>query len=311
MSRSACLIFNPVAGNSPTDEQDLAAIKAFFDDFDLDVQFTTPECGAKQLAQAAVERGAEAVIVSGGDGTLSAAASALVNTDIPLGVIARGTANAFVNALGIPDAIGAACEVILAGHTRLVDTARCGEQPIVMVAGIGFEADMVSEADREMKDQMGRLAYVLAGAKQLWNVDPFEADIETDDDTIHAEVAAITIANAAPPSSILAQGPAGIVADDGLLDITYMTPQNVPDAIAATGELLKSAFQGEAAEDEHVSHLRSKRICIKAQPAQKIAIDGEVDGITTPIEVECVPKSLKIFAPAPDSPLRPEPQGNR
>jgi diacylglycerol kinase family enzyme len=66
------------------------------------------------------------VIVSGGDGILSAAASALVRTCIPLGVILRGTANAFARALGIPVTIEAVCQTILNGCTRVVDAARCG-----------------------------------------------------------------------------------------------------------------------------------------------------------------------------------------
>ena len=46
-------------------------------------------------------RGVEAIIASGGDGTLSAVAGAIVGTNIPLGIISRGTANAFSNALDV------------------------------------------------------------------------------------------------------------------------------------------------------------------------------------------------------------------
>ncbi len=121
-TRSACLIFNPVAGQSDP-QQDLATIKRLLEpEFNLDIRTTTPDMDAAQLAQAAVERGAKMIIASGGDGTLSAAAGATIGTGIPLGVISRGTANAFATALDLQIDIEAACETILGGHPG----CRCG-----------------------------------------------------------------------------------------------------------------------------------------------------------------------------------------
>ncbi len=234
MLRSTCLIFNPVAGQGDSD-RDLATIKSILEPkFDLDIQFTTKEVNGGQLAHKALENKAEMIIVSGGDGTVSAAAEALIGTDIPLGVIARGTANAFANAVGIPDTIEAACQVILDGATQKVDVGICNGKPMILFAGIGFGAETVDDADRESKNRWGMLAYVISGFKQLQNFEKFAATIETDDKIISVAANAITIANAAPSTSILAQGTAGVIYDDGLLDITIITPQNILDAIATT-----------------------------------------------------------------------------
>ena len=74
MKRSACLIFNPVAGNSDPD-QDLARIQELLEPLiDLDIRLTTPELDADLIAREAVDRGVEAIIACGGDGTLSAVA---------------------------------------------------------------------------------------------------------------------------------------------------------------------------------------------------------------------------------------------
>ena len=123
MSRTACLIFNPVAGQGDS-EQDLATIKRHLEpEFTLDIQFTTKEVNGGELARQAVANDAKIIIASGGDGTVSAVAEALIETDITLGVVARGTANAFANALGIPDTVEAACKNILAGTVKKVDAA--------------------------------------------------------------------------------------------------------------------------------------------------------------------------------------------
>lgn len=294
MKRSACLIFNPVAGQGDP-EQDLATIRGLLEpEIELDIQLTTEEIDADQLAATAVERGVDAVIVSGGDGTLSAAAAALVGTSIPMGVISRGTANAFANALDLPNTIESACQTILAGATRTVDAAYCNGRPMVLLAGIGFEAETVERADREAKNRFGLLAYILAGMQELRELESFDAEIETDDKIITVSAAAITVANAAPPTSVLAQGPAGVIVDDGLLDVTIVAPSNKAGAIAATYHLLQTALKGDPAARSDIGYLRTKRVKISTSPEQKVVLDGELVG-TTPIEIECVSSGLTVF----------------
>ena len=303
MTRSACLIFNPVAGQGDS-EQELATIKNILEpEFKLDIQFTTEEVDGGELARRAVENQVETVLASGGDGTVSAVAEALINTDIPLGAIARGTANAFANALGIPDTIEAACKVIVDGATKKVDAAMCNDRPMILLAGVGFEAETVENADREAKNRFGMLAYVLSGFKQLREFEQFATKIETKDKTMELKASAVTVANAAPPTSVLAQGPAGVIADDGLLDITIVSHQNTVNAIAMSIELLQSARSKEAVEHEQIEHLRSDWIKITTEPPQKVVLDGEVVD-KTPIEVKCIPQGLTIFVPTESQQVR-------
>ncbi len=294
--RSAYLIFNPVAGQGDA-EQDLAKIRAMLEPtIALEVHHTTAEIDADELALVAVNQGVEAVIVAGGDGTISATANALMETGIPLGVISRGTANAFASALDLPTTIEAACQTILAGETRIVDAAKCNDMPMVLLAGIGFEAETVERTDRESKNRLGLLAYILAGMEQLGQMTQFDVEIETDDKIIHVTATAITIANAAPPTSILAQGSAGVIFDDGLLDVTIIAPANRTGAIAASYELLTSALTGDATTRPDIGYLRAKKLTITTEPPQKVVIDGEVRG-TTPVTIECIPNSLTVFSP--------------
>jgi len=305
MSRTdACLIFNPVAGQSDP-EQDLAQIRGILEpEINLDIRFTTEDKGADEIAQEAIAQGATKIIASGGDGTLSTAAAALVGKDIPLGIISRGTANAFAAALELPDTIEAACQTILGGATRVVDAARCNNLPMVLLAGIGFEAETVKRADREAKNRFGIMAYVMAGLQELREMESFEAKIETEDKIITVTAAAVTVANAAPPTSILAQGPAGVVFDDGLLDVTIIAPVSRAGAIAASYHLLQTALNENAAQREDIGYLRAKRVIVRTNPPQRVVLDGELIG-ETPIDVECVPGGLTIFVPQEAAPLSP------
>lgn len=297
MTRSACLIFNPVSGQGDKD-QDLATIKSILEpEIELDIQFTTKEISGGELAREAVKRNVEMIIASGGDGTVSTVAEALIGTNIPLGAIARGTANAFANALGIPDTIEPACKTILAGVTKKVDAALCNEQPMILLAGVGFEADTVEDADREAKDRLGMLAYVLSGLKQLKEIKQFTAEIETPDKIITVDTSAVTIANAAPPSSVLAHGTAGVIFDDGLLDVTILSPKTALGAITTSIQLLQSTANEETVEAEGVGYLRSSWVKVTANPPQKVVVDGEIIG-TTPIEIKCIPGGLTVFVPS-------------
>lgn len=305
MKRSACLIFNPVAGQS-NPEEDLFKIQTILEqEIDLDIHMTTPEVDANQLAREAVDRGVELIIASGGDGTLSATAEAVVQTQIPLGIISRGTANAFASALGIPNTIEAACQTILDGTQKVIDAAMCNGKPMVLLAGIGFEAELVKKADRETKNRFGMLAYLLAGLQELREFDTFEVKIETDDRVITLDAAAVTIANAAPPTSILAQGPAGIIYDDGLLDLTVVAPQTRTGVITASYHLLQTALQGEASDRDDIGYLRAKHLKISTVPPQKVVVDGEMVG-ETPVDIECIPGALTIMVPASQSLPQPE-----
>lgn len=300
MRPTARLIFNPVAGQGDPD-QELALIQSILGEaFELETTLTTPEVGADVLAQEAVDRGVDAIFVSGGDGSVSAAASAVIGTKTPLGVIARGTANAFANALSIPTTIEAACENILKQHTKTIDVARCNGMPMVLLAGIGFEAETVQKANREAKNRLGILAYVLAGLRQLRELEHFEAEVETDDKIISFTASALTVANVAPATSVLAQGPSGLPIDDGNLDLTIVAPANRTSAIAATYHLLQSALSGNPTERDDIGYVRSKRFKINTNPPQKVVLDGEMIG-TTPITVECVPEGLTVFMTDPEA----------
>ena len=295
----AHLIFNPVSGQGNS-EQDLDLIQKLLEpQLHLEIHLTTPDISPEQLAKEAIAAGADLIIASGGDGTVSAVAGAVISTGVPLGIIPRGTANAFAAALGIPIAIAPirnACQVILAGKTRVVDVARCNGFPMILLAGIGFEADTVERASRELKNQWGPLAYVMAGWEQLNEHELFNVEIEIEGNLQKFQAGAITIANAAPPTSVLAQGAGQVIVDDGLLDATITTAATKFEAVTTMVNLLGSALIKTGSNQENTISLRAKHIKVNAFPAQKVVLDGEIIG-TTPIEVECIASGLKVIAP--------------
>ena len=303
-SRVAHLIFNPIAGQGNPD-RDLALIRQILEpQVHLNIIYTQPGKNPTEQAREAIatiranptEEDTGFLIASGGDGTISAVASAAIETGIPLGVIPRGTANAFSVAVGIPTNLRQACETIAAGNTRMVDAARCNAMPTILLAGLGFEVGMVEKANRELKNQLGPLAYVLSGAQQLFEQEPFQAIVEIDGETIELQTGAIAVANAAPSTSLMAQGFGEVIPDDGLLDVTIVATPEGRLQLNALASLFASALGNTPAQRDDLICLRANRLKITTDPPQKLAIDGEILE-ANPVEFECIPKGLTIFTP--------------
>lgn len=308
--RLGYLIFNPIAGQGDETQQ-LALIRQRLGvGMRLHVLLTQPDRDAKSLAEEALAAQPDLIIASGGDGTVSAVAGVLFGSGIPLGVIPRGTANAFAAALGIPSELEKACDLILAGSTRVVDAARCDGQPMILLAGIGFEADTVERASRELKTRLGPLAYLVAGLQQLGDQQPFQVTMQVDgSEPEHVQATALTIANAAPATSVLAQGRGRVNPGDGRLDVTLVRSQDNPDSnglsqalarrVQPLGDmvhLLGASLAKQVPQMEGILTLKASRIQVETTPPQKVVIDGEVVG-TTPVQIEVIPGGLTVIAP--------------
>jgi len=312
-TRVAHLIFNPVAGQRDA-TQDLLQIRQLLSPWmHLHIHFTSREVDADQLAQQAVAAQPDLIIASGGDGTVSPVAGQMLNTGIPLGVVPRGTANALSVAMGIPTTVAGACQLILAGTTRRLDAAYCNHHLMTLLAGIGLEAGTVGKATRALKNQWGVLAYLIAGWEQLGEQALFNAELEIEGQVHQFPAFAVTIANAAPPTSVLAQGVGEVIFDDGLLDITIITKQDaqqptIKSKLQAARDFINlygSALVNTKANLPNLYHFRTDRLTLKTTSPEPIVVDGEMVG-NTPLEVSCLSSALTVVAPAKRRPTSVE-----
>ncbi len=300
--RKKCvLIFNPVAGSGDPDADRELMLEILGESYAVDLRETSESTSATDLAEAALQDGAGIILAAGGDGTLGAVAEAVAGRNVKLGIIPRGTANALASAIfGARlslDPLGIACRSINEGHTLRMDTALCNGHRMLLLAGVGIERGMVERADRELKDKYGALAYIVGGWQQLREQESFAASINTAEGEYRFQTRSLVIANAAPPSSIFAQGNGAPDYDDGLLDVTaIVNTETVAELAKTVLSLITSAFSDSENENEHVVHFRTRHVFITTDPPQKLVVDGEIKG-ETPAEFSVEPKSLEIFAP--------------
>ncbi|WP_413473231.1 diacylglycerol kinase family protein [Shewanella baltica] len=310
----AWIIANPVSGGGKWQqygEQIQDELKAYFD---LTLKLTTENITANTFAKKARSSGADIIIACGGDGTVTEVASEIVNTDIALGIIPLGTTNALSHALFglgsklIP--VSQALDNIIQGHYQAIDTARCNEQLVLLLVGIGFEQQMIESANRERKNALGQFAY-LDGLWRAVNADiTLTVQLSLDD----AEPTTLTthsliVANAAPFTSVLAQGDGEPNMTDGLLDITWLDSGDEPkEQLLSLAELAIAGWVKEGNKDTDaklpsapstatkVHHAHAKKVNISSQPKCKYVIDGEIFE-PADLTIEVQPASLKVFVP--------------
>lgn len=291
------LIFNPASGQGEA-EQELALIRACLDpEMDLKLCCTQAPQDAATFAREGIEAGADCLIAAGGDGTISAVMAAALDARVPVGILPRGTANTFAKALAIPEDLEGACEAILHGEVRRIDVARLANGRVMLSwAGVGLGAEAIVHTQTDSKARLGRMAYLLSGLQQLQTLEHFYVEVETESRIAIASAAAVTVANAAPPSSVLAQGSPEVCPDDGWLDVTIFAPQSSAEALAASYDLWWAGVGDRATRRSDVSYLRAKSVKVRTDPPQNVVVDGEIVGRHV-LEVDCLTRRLMVLAP--------------
>lgn len=294
------IIANPVSGGGKWPESKADVVERLSPYFVCHILETTQTTSARSLTQQAIKNGAKTIIASGGDGTLTEVATELVNTDITMGILPMGTANALAHVLyGISSKfipLSTACDVIIAGKTTKIDSAKCNDNLMLLLAGLGFENKMITSANREEKNAGGQFAYLHAFWQAVSSNEVLSLKIKIDEhpeETI--KTTSLVIANAAPFTTILAQGRGAPNIKDGLLDITWISPQqDMADSVLSLAELALSGLT-EQAQPIQSKHSYAKKIVINADHELKYVIDGEVFSSQC-LHIEVMQKSLNILS---------------
>lgn len=113
----------------------------------------------------ALDKGADLILVWGGDGMVQRVVDSVGDSGVTLGILPAGTANLFATNLGIPKDLPGALDVALHGARRPFDAGVINGERFVVMAGAGFDAAMIKDADSGLKDRWGRMAYVWTGVK--------------------------------------------------------------------------------------------------------------------------------------------------
>jgi diacylglycerol kinase (ATP) len=235
---------------------------------------------------------ADLVIVCGGDGSVSSAALAAMESGLPMGIIPMGTANDLALTLGIPSDLVAAADVIARGETRAVDVGTVNGHAFFNVASIGLSSELAQSLDPVLKKRFGRLGYALAAMKVMTRAGHFTAKITEKGQTTEVETYQVAIGNGRHyGGGNVVEETAEI--DDGHLDLYSLEMTN----LWKLALMLRSFRSGTHGAWREVRTARCVEFDIETKRPMPVNTDGEIV-TATPAHFKVHPRAISIFAPS-------------
>jgi YegS/Rv2252/BmrU family lipid kinase len=250
---------------------------------------------ATELAREAAAAGADVVLAVGGDGTVNEVARGLVGTATALGIVPVGSGNGLARALRVPLQPARALEALERGEVRPIDVGRLNGRLFLNVAGTGFDA-VVGHAFHERGRRGGRrgfLGYVHMSLRELAAFRPSPLTIEWAGERLEALPFVVTLANGPQYGSGAIVNPDGRL-DDGRLEIVVFDHGPVPRLLLAAARM----FAGGLERTRGYRRLSATAATITAREPMAVHVDGDPATPATRLDVELVPRALRVVVPA-------------
>lgn len=253
----------------------------------------------RHCAEAARAAGIAALVVAGGDGTISAAAGILAGGELPLGILPLGTLNHFARDAGIPLDLEAAVAAIVAGRTRRVDVAEVNGRAFVNNSAVGLYPELVREREAQQRafGRSKRLAMLVAGARAFWRfsrrrltlrIEGREAPVDTPLLFVGNNRYRISLAGLGERDSI-DRGELGIYAPLARTPLHFMWIS------------LRAVLGREERQSDFLSIGGVKAAEIDSPRSTiRVATDGEAQMMETPLCYRIRPGALKLLVPVDD-----------
>ncbi|WP_341531028.1 lipid kinase [Nostoc sp. UHCC 0302] len=234
------------------------------------------------------------VIVGGGDGTLNAAVDALVDTQLPLGILPLGTANDLARTLGIPNSLSEACKIIAHGELRRIDLGWVNGKHFFNVASLGLSVKITQRLTKEVKRRWGIFAYAATALQVIWEARPFSAEIVINGQSVRVKTVQIAIGNGRYYGGGMAVAPDATI-DDQRLDLYSLEIKHWWQTIL----LLPAMRQGHHIHSQSVRALQGQNIEVYTRKPRPINTDGEITAYT-PAHFRVIPKAVTVLVPPED-----------
>jgi YegS/Rv2252/BmrU family lipid kinase len=245
--------------------------------------------------RAVAERGDDLVIVGGGDGTISAAASALVGTKTALGILPLGTLNHFARDLGLPTDLNEAAKLIARGKTRRVDVGEMNERIFINNSAIGLYPLMVVDRDlqRRRLGRSKRVAMIVASARTLIRFGHQRLTLTVNDEKERVDTPLLFVGNNDYRIDIGAPGQRESL-DDGQLCVMVMRKKTRRGFIAASVRALLNRVRDD--DMEMIDGVERLRVSSHRR-AIAVSLDGEIVRAEPPLDYRIRKGALQVVAP--------------
>jgi diacylglycerol kinase family enzyme len=248
----------------------------------------------ESAAREALREPYDAVVAAGGDGTVSAVASALTCSGRPMGVLPMGTLNHFAKDLGLPLDLSAAAAVIARGQARRLDVGDVNGRVFINNSSIGLYPHIVRQRDREM-ERFGRskwMAVLVATLRALRRFPTVRVRVSAEQQTHLCDTPFVFVGNNEYQIDRLELGRRAAL-DRGQLCLYFTTRTG---RLGMTLLALRALF-GRLKQAKDFDAMCVTEVWIDSPKKHlRVALDGEVIELTPPLHYRIRPGELRVLA---------------
>lgn len=244
---------------------------------------------ASILAQEAVSESVDLIVAHGGDGTLNEVLQGVVGSKVALAVWPGGTANVVAQDLKLPRTPETILKLIKLNHTVRVHVGRAGSRYFFFSAGIGLDAEVINNVDAQLKKQIGKGAFWLAGMAHLLKWHPTPIEIQAQGRRYNGTF--VAIGKSFGYGGTLSLTPHASMVDPNL-DVCIFTGQSKLQYL----NYLVACFNGQQLQMDGVYYFKTKSLTATASTPLPVQVDGEVVG-QLPMQFELVPDAVSLLVP--------------
>lgn len=293
--QSMKIIISAPAGTG-NDGELCGRLAAIFEEQGIDADISLAHTGSEiqDLAQEAAHGPHEVIVAGGGDGTINAVASAIVDTGKAIGVLPLGTLNHFARDLRIPLDVEAAARTIAAGFTKQIDVAEVNGRIFVNNSSLGLYPIIVRERKKRQRLGFSKWhAFVWALIQALRRYPFLDVRLCADGEFVDRITPCVFIGNNEYAMDLFNIGLRNRL-DGGVLSI-YITDRK--SRLGLITLALRAIF-GRLRTDRDFLALSSNEVKIETRHKRlRVAFDGEITVIDTPLQYRLRQRALRVIVP--------------
>ena len=278
-------VMNPYAGMRRANRF-LTDILSLFNGrgYEVTVHMTAGPGDGARAVEAMAGR-ADLVVCAGGDGTFNETVTGLLRSglDLPLGYIPCGSK--------LPTNVLQAAQVIVDGDPVPYDVGRFGDRYFSYVASFGAFTKASYSTPQSVKNALGHVAYVLQGAKELFQIPKEHVAFQTDSGSFEGDYIFGAISNSTSVGGILTLDPSVVDMQDGKFELMLIRPPK--DAVELMGCI--QALTGQRYDTPMLTFCSASCLTVTANPEMPWTLDGEKEEGHETVEVENLHRAIRLI----------------
>ncbi len=291
--KKVLFIVNPKSGKGTIKGQLLDILDLFCKaDMEVTVYITQKAMDACRVTE---EQGGDydLLVCSGGDGTLDEVMTGLMlaGHKTAVGYIPAGSTNDFANSLKIPPRAKEAVDIILENHPYACDIGSFNGDYFVYIAAFGLFTDVSYQTNQDMKNVLGHMAYVLEGAKRLFNIKYYHLKIRTREREIEGDFLFGMVTNSESVGGFRNITGKNVCLNDGVFEVILIRKPTNPVELQ---EILTSILAKEA-KCKSVETFRTDYVEFISSDPIPWTLDGENGGKHKRVEIINHREAIRIM----------------